>query len=340
MRFPPKKNSGGTSAHPRGPPSTTHAFTTSFPRSLVATALFSPTHFQPSITALLILTVHSSIPVSTELISAIDVRYKDELIFSKVQETEAETGWFLCSPFRVDLLGQKESIQTPIRHVAENKAWLKHLEERDPFFRKGGERKGSSGAVAFIELTRVESLEINNVGVDYVVGNRPTVVRDHRGYALAALSQKFPIPHVPVVIEAMAAQAAVQLALDLKLDRVSFEGDSTQVITALQSSESNYSSYGHLVAETQNKTLSLQSFTFEHVRRSANSVAHDRYLDPLEFWTDDDHLNKFIGLVEASVDLDQLENGEYMISSSYDPTLSALPFDFVSWVSSHELDVS
>uniref|UniRef100_A0A2N9HTV9 Uncharacterized protein n=1 Tax=Fagus sylvatica TaxID=28930 RepID=A0A2N9HTV9_FAGSY len=108
-RFPPKKNSGGTSAHPRGPPSTTHAFTTSFPRSLVATALFSPTHFQPSITALLILTVRSSIPLSTELISAVDVRYKDELIFSKVQETEAETGWFLCSPFRVDLLGQKES---------------------------------------------------------------------------------------------------------------------------------------------------------------------------------------------------------------------------------------
>ena len=100
------------------------------------------------------------------------------------------------------------------------------------------------------------------------------VVRDHRGYALAALSQKFPIPHVPVVIEAMAARAAVQLALDLKLDRVSFEGDSTQVITALQSSESNYSSYGHLVAETQNKTLSLQSFTFEHAGRSANSVAH------------------------------------------------------------------
>ncbi|XP_031288189.1 DNA mismatch repair protein MSH2 isoform X2 [Pistacia vera] len=50
----------------------------------------------------------------------------------------------------------------------------------------------------------------------------------------------------------------------------------------------------------------------------------ERYLDPLEVLTDDDHLNKFIGLVEASVDLDQLENGEYMISSSYDPALSAL----------------
>ncbi|KAF7838618.1 DNA mismatch repair protein MSH2 [Senna tora] len=49
-----------------------------------------------------------------------------------------------------------------------------------------------------------------------------------------------------------------------------------------------------------------------------------RYLEPLELWTDDDHLNKFIGLVEAAVDLDQLENGEYMISSNYDSTLSKL----------------
>ena len=47
-------------------------------------------------------------------------------------------------------------------------------------------------------------------------------------------------------------------------------------------------------------------------------------MDPLAFWTDDDHLHKFIGLVEASVDLDQLENGEYMISSGYDPRLSEL----------------
>lgn len=47
-------------------------------------------------------------------------------------------------------------------------------------------------------------------------------------------------------------------------------------------------------------------------------------MDPLERWTDDRHLNKFIGLVEASVDLDQLESGEYIISSAYDSNLSAL----------------
>ncbi|XP_022738331.1 DNA mismatch repair protein MSH2-like [Durio zibethinus] len=55
-----------------------------------------------------------------------------------------------------------------------------------------------------------------------------------------------------------------------------------------------------------------------------SSLIKERYLDPFELLTDDDHLNKFIALVETSVDLDQLENGEYMISPSYNDALSAL----------------
>ncbi|CAH1428222.1 unnamed protein product [Lactuca virosa] len=54
------------------------------------------------------------------------------------------------------------------------------------------------------------------------------------------------------------------------------------------------------------------------------SLIKERYMDRLNFWTNDEHLNKFIGLVEVSVDLDQLENGEYMISPGYDSQLSAL----------------
>lgn len=55
-----------------------------------------------------------------------------------------------------------------------------------------------------------------------------------------------------------------------------------------------------------------------------SSLIKERYLDPFELLTDDDHLNKFIALVETSVDLDQLENGEYMISPSYDDALATL----------------
>ncbi|ERN05433.1 DNA mismatch repair protein MSH2 isoform X1 [Amborella trichopoda] len=50
----------------------------------------------------------------------------------------------------------------------------------------------------------------------------------------------------------------------------------------------------------------------------------ERYLDPLDYWTDDDHLNRFIALVEVSVDLEQLANGEYMIAAGYDSNLAAL----------------
>ncbi|XP_050370314.1 F-box protein At2g27310-like [Argentina anserina] len=66
---------------------------------------------------------------SSELISAVDIFYKGELVFSKVQETETETGWFLCSPFRIDLLEPKETVPTPIRHIGDTNESLKHLEE-------------------------------------------------------------------------------------------------------------------------------------------------------------------------------------------------------------------
>ncbi|XVE96360.1 hypothetical protein REPUB_Repub02eG0214500 [Reevesia pubescens] len=52
----------------------------------------------------------------SELISAVDIYYKKELIFSKAVETETETAWFKCSPFRVDLLDPKEAVSTRIPH--------------------------------------------------------------------------------------------------------------------------------------------------------------------------------------------------------------------------------
>ncbi|XP_004508573.1 DNA mismatch repair protein MSH2 [Cicer arietinum] len=55
-----------------------------------------------------------------------------------------------------------------------------------------------------------------------------------------------------------------------------------------------------------------------------SSMMKSRYLKDLELWTGVDRLHKFIELVETSVDLDHLENGEYMISSSYDSKLTEL----------------
>lgn len=53
-------------------------------------------------------------------------------------------------------------------------------------------------------------------------------------------------------------------------------------------------------------------------------------MEVLQILTNDDHLNKFISLVETAVDLDQLENGEYMISPSYDAGLAELKDELAS----------
>ncbi|CAL9247779.1 unnamed protein product [Arabidopsis halleri] len=67
----------------------------------------------------------------TELISAVDIFYKDEVIFSRVHVTETVSGWFLCSPMRVDLVEPKELISTRVSLINqwEDDTWKSDLEE-------------------------------------------------------------------------------------------------------------------------------------------------------------------------------------------------------------------
>ncbi|XWS71437.1 hypothetical protein CRYUN_Cryun03dG0138000 [Craigia yunnanensis] len=72
-----------------------------------------------------------TLTLPTELISAVDIYYQDKIIYSKVEEMETSSSWFLCSPFRVDLLEPKDSAPTTIKYFGSSKVdtWLKQLEE-------------------------------------------------------------------------------------------------------------------------------------------------------------------------------------------------------------------
>ncbi|KAG2309165.1 hypothetical protein Bca4012_081914 [Brassica carinata] len=50
-----------------------------------------------------------------ELISAVDVHYRGELILSRVVKTETTTEWFRGSPLRIDLVDTKDTVPTPIK---------------------------------------------------------------------------------------------------------------------------------------------------------------------------------------------------------------------------------
>ncbi|GBG77600.1 hypothetical protein CBR_g24047 [Chara braunii] len=54
------------------------------------------------------------------------------------------------------------------------------------------------------------------------------------------------------------------------------------------------------------------------------SVLKEKYINDMEEWTGPDHLGKFDGLVEAAIDLDHVNEGEYVIDPEYDPALGEL----------------
>ncbi|CAK9184691.1 unnamed protein product [Ilex paraguariensis] len=68
-------------------------------------------------------------PSILELISAIDVHYKNKLVFSQAHVTETVTGWFQFSPLRVDLLDYKETVQTPVKFSGDEETCRADLEE-------------------------------------------------------------------------------------------------------------------------------------------------------------------------------------------------------------------
>lgn len=121
------------------------------------------------------------------------------------------------------------------------------------------------------------------------------------------------------LVQAFVEDAALRQDLRQHLKRIS------DIERLVQSLEKKRAGLVHIVKLYQSSIrLPYIKTAMERYDGQFAVLLKERYLDPLEYWTDDDHLNKFIGLVEASIDLDQLENGEYMISPGYDSNLSSL----------------
>ncbi|KAK7337271.1 hypothetical protein VNO77_17836 [Canavalia gladiata] len=65
---------------------------------------------------------HASIERTPELIFAVDLFHRRRLVLSRVVETETESEWFRCSPFRVDLVEPKDVVQTAMEYPRSEEA--------------------------------------------------------------------------------------------------------------------------------------------------------------------------------------------------------------------------
>ncbi|KAL0013621.1 hypothetical protein SO802_000690 [Lithocarpus litseifolius] len=115
------------------------------------------------------------------------------------------------------------------------------------------------------------------------------VIRNSRGQVMVALSEKIKKPPSVVALELLAARRAAVSVFETGFQNSVFEGDSLAVVKSLQGSGMENSAVGHILKDTLSIVSLLQSFSFSHVNRQGNAVAHAlaqraRLSFPLQVW--------------------------------------------------------
>ena len=95
-----------------------------------------------------------------------------------------------------------------------------------------------------------------------------------------------------VEMEALATTRAVELAAEIGLDRIIFEGDSSMVIRGLTDQVPNFVPFGFLIKEANDLANRLNHVKFQRVGREGNSVAHNlarhaRHVIGFSVWIED-----------------------------------------------------
>ena len=114
-------------------------------------------------------------------------------------------------------------------------------------------------------------------------------MRNGNGEVLAALSEKIPYPGTVELVEILATRRAVQFIAELGMAQSIFEGDSESVYKALKSGDVGHSSIGQYVKDIMSISGLIRTFSFSHIRRQGNCVAHAlakraRFSFPLLAW--------------------------------------------------------
>jgi hypothetical protein len=100
------------------------------------------------------------------------------------------------------------------------------------------------------------------------------IARDHNGSIVAVLEASRKFITDPTTAEALAAWKMAELCVRMQLDNVVLEGDSLEVVQALNNKDCSWARYGTLINDAKLMLLCVQQWSIIHVRRQANGVAH------------------------------------------------------------------
>ncbi|XVF82801.1 hypothetical protein PTKIN_Ptkin16aG0079000 [Pterospermum kingtungense] len=112
------------------------------------------------------------------------------------------------------------------------------------------------------------------VHMEEAVGGAGVVIRDWRGHIIGAMHATTNGISTAELAEAKAATIALNFAKDLGLSNIILEGDASNIITAINSSQLDLSPIGNLIEEVRAICKDFRACQTRHVKREANMAAH------------------------------------------------------------------
>ena len=91
------------------------------------------------------------------------------------------------------------------------------------------------------------------------------IIRDNQGLAMAALAQNVQLASSVLEMEALAATRAGELAVEIGLYRIIFEGESNIVIKGPTDQVPNFAPFSFLIKEANDLANQLNHVKFQHV---------------------------------------------------------------------------
>ena len=91
---------------------------------------------------------------------------------------------------------------------------------------------------------------------------------------MASLSQQIHLPATVLEVETLATIRALEFTVEIGVNKVILEGDSSILIKALQGRNHSLAQFGHIVKDVKYIASCLQHCMFSHVPRHCNKVAH------------------------------------------------------------------
>ncbi|XP_041017966.1 uncharacterized protein LOC121260189 [Juglans microcarpa x Juglans regia] len=100
------------------------------------------------------------------------------------------------------------------------------------------------------------------------------VARDHEGRIIASKKVAKAGCVIPLLAEAIGAYQGVKLASEMNLESVIFEGDSLQVVQAINLHKERWDNVGLVLDDTRMLLAQVVHWQFNFVKRNGNELAH------------------------------------------------------------------